>query len=556
MTHTFQAIPKFGKYNTCNQCNKHRNISNINNNVTRLFQISTNTDTSSSTGADDNNEADRIDQMHKDALEIIQAGISAVNPYTAVASHFQYQHETNTLRVSSSSVKELKYDNYDRIALVSFGKASVPMALAVCDQFTSLNDKQVFQGGHVIAKDHHATPGQIKQLQNFGVQVHEASHPVPDERGVQASYDILEYVRMLSNNQKEKTLLVCCISGGGSALFCTPRHPLTLKDMADTNQCLLASGMSIEKMNVIRKRLEEGKGGGLAVAAFPCSVVTLVLSDIISDPLDLIASGPTVPDDQSCWENVIRLVEEYGLRDKLPKNVVELLQSGYDSREDSSIKDLKDTPKSWTHPEIFLPLPTSPNKQALSETILVGNNVMAVSAAALEASRLGYHTRTLGSRIIGEAADIAKLFTALAHQLAIQRTQENVPSFQIAPLPAAIVCGGETTVTLPDNHDINVGKGGRNQEIGLVAALELKNLGLHNVIISSVGTDGTDGPTDAAGAIVDASTIDRIEGTASTTGEEALRRHDAYNFLDDTALVKTGPTGTNVADIAVILVHE
>ena len=521
-----------------------------------------------------------LSTMRQHALEIVKAGIQAVDPYVAVTSNLEFDSNSKVLRVRSAQKEELlKYDmkdRYNRVVLISFGKASFPMALAVSDVLaqdtnkknddnnTTKDDKfdaapSLLQGGYVIVKDDHATAEEISLLQDkYNLQVHEASHPVPDNRGVLASHEIMKYVKSLAGMEEKdakRTLIVCCISGGGSALFCTPRSPLTLKDMSDTNQCLLESGMSIEKMNVIRKRLEDGKGGGLAAVAYPCSVLTLVLSDIIGDPLDLIASGPTVPDDKSCWEDAIGLVEEYGLQDKLPLKVMELMRSGSSNDPSSTIP--QDTPKSWTHPEIFAP--SSSGQQALSETVLVGNNQMAVSAAAVEAARLGYHTRTLGSRIVGEAADIAKVYTAIAHQLALQQSQQDETSFQIAPLPAAIVCGGETTVTLPNNHNNDIGKGGRNQEIGLVAGLELRNLGLHNVVIASVGTDGTDGPTDAAGAIVDVDTIDRIESATSLTrasGEDALRRHDAYHFLDDEALVKIGPTGTNVADIAVILVQN
>ena len=362
-------------------------------------------------------------------------------------------------------------------------------------------------------------------MERHDIFVQEASHPVPDQRSVLGATRIVD---LLEKQASERTLVICCISGGGSALCCAPKPPLTLQDLQSTNEALLKSGLTIQNMNVIRKRLEITKGGRLAAAAFPSTVITLVLSDILGDPLDLIASGPTVRD-TSTWSDAIELVEQNeSLQSTLPPAVLKLLKNGPQSTDEIPL-------------QVF----------EKCDTVLVGNNELAVTAAADEAKRLGWHPVILSSRIEGEARHIASAYTAMAHQLSLQRTRPFVPYVMVS-LPAAIIGGGETTVTLPPD---NTGMGGRNQELALAAAIQLNELSLRNVVLASVGTDGTDGPTDAAGAVVDASTVDRHEESAA----DALQRHDAYtyfaSFVVDSPLIITGPTGTNVADVCVTLVR-
>ena len=425
------------------------------------------------------------------------------------------------------------------------------MALTTAEILTASMPK-VALGGIAVVKDDHATEEEATLLPaKYGITVREASHPVPDSRSVDAAGEILERVGAAGG----RTLVVCCISGGGSALFCAPRPPLTLDDIAETNRCLLASGMSIDSMNVIRKRLELGKGGRLAAAAYPATVVALVLSDIVGDPLDLIASGPTVPDPSS-WDDAIELVTKFGLgrggEYELPSAVLDVLDSGVKG-------ELEDTPGD-EHPAFSTKRP-SDDSSMLTETILVGNNELAVTSAAMEAERIGYNAIVLGCTVEGEAKDVAGVYTSLAEQLSKQRTSPD-QTFALAKLPAALIAGGETTVTLGPSS----GKGGRNQEIGLVAALHLKDKGLRDIVVASAGTDGTDGPTDAAGAVVDGGTIDRVEhmNGGTVTGAVALENHDAYTFFNSASsadestsidpLIRSGPTGTNVADVCVVLV--
>lgn len=466
--------------------------------------------------------------MTRDALEIVKKGIQAVNPYDAVKAHFCAGDE-NTLKIGKDDT--LNLHQYDEVVLVAFGKASSAMASTVLQQLNG----RIKTSGLVICKDDHGTPEEIETLVEANVKIQYASHPVPDARSVQGAAALMDLVR---SRRSERTLVICCISGGGSALFCQPTDPLTLDDLQSVNSILLASGMGIQEMNVIRKRLEEGKGGRLAAQCFPSQLVTLILSDVLGDPLDLIASGPTVPD-TSTWKDAWGLVQQYNLENSLPDSVVNILKDGNSG-------GLVDSP--LPDDECF--------RQA--KTVLVGNNALAVEAAAHKARELGYHPVILGTQVEGEAREIPHIYTAMA--LHLQQGEGDSATFPLAPsLPVALIAGGETTVSMPRNCQ---GKGGRNQELALSAALMLEKLSLRNVVVASVGTDGTDGPTDAAGAVVDGTTVQQQLEQARA----ALSNHDAYTFFEELAkiesspaippLIKTGPTGTNVADIAVTLVGK
>lgn len=328
-------------------------------------------------------------EMREDAIRIIKSAIRAVDPYVAVRDRVRVdQKEGSSTFVVQRDGTELTYDlsKYDRIKLFAFGKASATMALAAAE---ILITTQLKLDGIVIIKDDHATPKEIETLQKYDIAVRAASHPVPDSRSVESANEILASAL----KSDSRTLIVVCISGGGSALFCSPREPLSLNDLMDTNSALLKSGMPIDKMNIIRKRLENGKGGKLAAASYPATVLTLILSDIIGDPLDLIASGPTVADD-SDWEHAIAIVEEYGLDEggehELPMAVLRLLKMGHDGLID-------DTPKKDNPAFSF----NSSMSTSFSENVLVGNNRAAVMAAADEANRLGYNPVVLGTRVEG-----------------------------------------------------------------------------------------------------------------------------------------------------------
>jgi glycerate 2-kinase len=547
---------------------------------------STNTNTDTIVQTQTENEV----QMTKDALIITQAAINAVDPKNAIEKHLSYNTKDSTFTLEDTSTKkqhvyklgggnvdneENKSDSqsqssssslpsFENIIICAFGKAATDMALKTAQ---ILSPSNIPIQGIVITKHDHATQEQINDLKNYNIDLHFASHPIPDEQSIICSKILLDMVQSASSSSSSassRTLLLNCISGGGSALFCTPRNPLSLTDMAQVNEQLLACGMPITEMNIIRKKLEIGKGGGLVGLAYPATSVTMVLSDVIGDPLDLIASGPSVPD-QSTWDDAWELVERYRLNrnhnennndanggeNGLPQKVLDILKDGKDGK-----LDVQDLP-TIDHPMFTTICDQSESGSKLSETVLVGNNAQAVAAAAEEAQRLGYNPVVLGTTIEGEAMHIANMYVSMAEQVQLQRTNPTSAVFPFVKLPAALIAGGETTVTLSKNH----GKGGRNQEIGLAAALRMKSCGLRDIVLASVGTDGTDGPTDAAGSVVDGITIDRVESSNGGTmsGKDALEQHDAYNFFDSSndskPLVKTGPTGTNVADICVSLIQ-
>ncbi|CAJ1946584.1 unnamed protein product [Cylindrotheca closterium] len=548
----------------CNNNNNNSSSSNSNNNNNSNIVTSLSTRAMSTVTSNTNRS------MKQDALQIIHKSIQAVDPYAAVKAHLRLvddtllrvgeEKDTATATKSYYNIKE-----YDKIVVIAFGKASSAMATAVVQQLsdtttsttttttttTSSSKEQRPQEtmGVCICKDGHATKEEISTLEAFHCSVLEASHPVPDERSAFAAQQALEMVQQHASPQ---TMVICCISGGGSALFCKPQVGLTLHDLQETNEALLDSGMTIQDMNVIRKRLEQGKGGRLARACHPSQLITLVLSDVLGDPLDLIASGPTVPD-TSTPKDALEIVKRYQLEDKLPNQVMAVLEQ--------EVLASKDGNPSSDHP-VF----------AQAQTVLVGNNALAVQAAAQEAKELGYHPVVLGTQIEGEAKEIAKMYTRMALHLKKDGESSSSPSsssttmlYSMAPsLPVALIAGGETTVSLESSMG-SIGKGGRNQELALSAALDLQSLGLENVVLASAGTDGTDGPTDAAGAMVDAHTITSGDEGTLEEARKALDNHDAYPFLDalgngkerpeDRPLIKTGPTGTNVADVCVTLIR-
>ena len=360
--------------------------------------------------------------MTKDAMKIIQDAIQAVDPYKVIESNIV--RENNILNFKKENLQFDLSKDYDEIVVVAFGKASSAMSTSVLQQVFPKDCEDIGTSckGVVICKDGHVTESEKEILTSHGVEIFEASHPVPDQRSVEAADRLIQ---MVSSAASERTLVICCISGGGSALFCRPSHPLTLDDLQQVNSILLASGMGIQEMNVLRKRLEDGKGGRLAASCFPSDVVALILSDVIGDPLDLIASGPTVPD-QSDWEAGWSIVQKYNLEEELPASVIEVLQKGLKG-------ELEDSPSS-NH--------ASFDK---STNLLVGNNDLAVEAASNTAKTLGYQPVVLGTEIEGEAKEVAKIYTAMSSYL--QKVSGTAAPYAVAKsLPVALIAGGGTSL--------------------------------------------------------------------------------------------------------------
>ena len=439
-----------------------------------------------------------IRKMREHAMQIFQAGLQAVDPVEAIIRHVRLND--NLLIIGE---RRFNLKDYDRILVVGAGKAVAPMAKAVEDLLGNR-----IADGVIVVKDEHGLP--LKKI-----KVREASHPVPDERGVHGTEQILSLVEKAG----ERDLIICLISGGGSALLIAPVKDISLEDKQNTTKLLLACGATIHEFNTVRKHLSRAKGGRLAQLAFPATLASLILSDVVGDDLDVIASGPTVPD-SSTFQDAEKILKGYGVWNQLPPSVRNHIQKG-------SSGQIEDTPKS-DHAAF---------KQCTQ--VLVGTNLQALQAAGKNAERLGYRSLILSSKVEGEAREVAKFYTAIA--------KEVLSSDNPLKPPVCVLCGGETTVTLRGD-----GRGGRNQEFALAAALAID--GWDHIVVLSGGTDGTDGPTDAAGAIADGNTVARAREKGMDP-RGFIQRNDSYNFfqkLDD--LVMTGPTRTNVMDLYMLLV--
>ena len=441
---------------------------------------------------------DLLQKTREDAIAIFKAGLRAVAPDASI-SRFCSRSE-DILAIGDHRFDLNKYEN---VYLVGAGKATAPMAAAM----EVLVGDNLTDGVITVKYDHTAPLEKVRTI--------EAGHPVPDHNGEIGSEQILS----LADAAGERDLMLCMISGGGSALLPKAVAGVTLADKQKATQLLLACGATIHEINTLRKHLSAIKGGKLAVAAAPATVVSLLLSDVVGDDLDVIASGPTVADG-STFGDCTAIVEKYGIADQLPKPVVGHFTKGLAG-------DVKETPKA-DHP-VF--------RNTIN--IIIGNNMEALLAARKEAIRRNYRTLILSSTIEGETCDVARMHAAIAREMA----QTGHP---IAP-PACILSGGETTVTLKGD-----GLGGRNQEFALCAAGDIA--GKAAMVLLSGGTDGSDGPTDAAGAMVDHTTLDRAAAQKLSL-DHYQSNNDAYHFFAPLGdLLITGPTNTNVMDVRILLV--
>ena len=436
-------------------------------------------------------------RLRADARRIFDAGVAAVDPTAAVQRAVSRQGDVLSVAGEAYDLRQ-----YAHIYVIGAGKAGATMAQGL---EAVLQDR--LTDGAVTVKYDHAAPLAT-------VTLYEAGHPIPDAAGVRGAEAMMQVAQQAGAGD----LVFCLLSGGGSALTPAPCAGVTLEEKQQLTGLLLACGASIDEINTLRKHLSRLKGGQLARLVAPAQLITLILSDVVGDRLDVIASGPTVPD-ASTFADCHEIVSRYGLMDQLPPSIREHLQRG-------AAGQAPETPKAGE--PIF----------ARQQTVLIGSNRIALQAAAQQARDLGYTPLILTSAAQGEAREVARLHAAIADEI----RQSGLP----LPPPACVLAGGETTVTLRGN-----GKGGRNQEFALAAAMDID--GLDGVVVLSGGTDGTDGPTDAAGAIADGQTASRARALGLRP-EEAIERSDSYHFfeaLDD--LLITGPTGTNVMDIYMLL---
>ena len=448
-----------------------------------------------------------LKELREAAERIARAAIKAVDPEALVYQTLKLIDDR--LEISDAT---LDLSEFRRILVVGAGKAGATMARAVEN---TLGDR--ISDGIIVVKDGHAKP--LKRI-----RILEASHPIPDDRGVEAARSI---VALLEANASPDTLILGLISGGGSALLPLPREPVSLRDKQQITGLLLKCGATIDEINVVRKHLSGIKGGRLAQAAYPSSLFCLILSDVVGDSLSTIASGPTVGD-PSTFSDCENVLKKYKIRQKASETVQKLIAGGIRG-------DFDETPKPGD--KIFRRV----------SNVIIGSNRNALEAAAIEASSLGFNPLTLSTRMTGEAREVG---TMLANKT-MEICHTGAP---VAP-PACLLAGGETTVTIRGS-----GKGGRNQELALAAAIKLaehpRQRGdiLPDIVIAGIGTDGGDGPTDAAGAIVDTTTVERAE-RKGLDPVASLNQNDSYHLLGPIGdLLITGPTGTNVMDLMIALV--
>ena len=433
---------------------------------------------------------------------IFDAALAAVDPYNAVLNAVRMEHDHLLVAGETYDLAE-----FERVIVVGAGKATARMALAL---ETLIGNK--IAAGLIVVKDGHTAPLTI-------IDQVEAAHPVPNQAGIAGTQRILD----MASVADEKTLVIGLISGGASALMIAPVEGVTLQDKQETTRLLLNAGANIFELNAVRKHLSRVKGGRLAEASFPARLVTLIVSDVIGDPLDVIASGPTSPDN-STFAEAWAVIEKFGLLEKLPARVADYLQRGIAGRVVETVKE---------------------NDACLTRTrnVIVAGINQALAAAQLRSTQLGYSARIISDTLQGDADDTARLLAQAARdELAGMEPEQR----------HCLLYGGETTVTVHGN-----GKGGRNQQLALVFGLEVD--GLHGVAMLSAGTDGTDGPTDAAGAMVDGDTIEQAK-KLGIDPQHYLGNNDSYAFFDKLdsesgtrCHFKTGPTGTNVMDIQIVL---
>lgn len=446
------------------------------------------------------------------ALDVLAAALAAVDPQAAVRRYVR--REGDRLWVDG---RDYDLRRYRHVYLVGGGKASAAMAAAL----EGLLGERL-SDGLVSVKDGYTLPLRRVRLQ-------EAGHPLPDARGLAATRTMLELVRSAGADD----LVLCAISGGGSALMTAPVDGVSLADLQALTDLLLRSGATINEMNAIRKHLSQVKGGQLAHAAAPATVIALLVSDVIGSPLDVIASGPTAPD-SSTFEQAWAILERYQLLDSAPAPVLAYLERGLRG-------DAPETPK--------------PGDPALArvQNVIVASNRLAAEAACERARQLGFHTLLLSTYIEGEAREVGRVLAGVARELALHGAP--------LPRPACLVAGGETTVTIRGQgahggcrHGERLcapsGLGGRNQELALGAAPGLS--GLPGVLVATLATDGSDGPTDAAGALVDGTTMERAR-RSGLEPYDYLRHNDSYHFFQRLGdLLLSGPTNTNVNDLAFV----
>ncbi len=442
-------------------------------------------------------------KVREDLQAIYMAAIDAVNPMTAVETHVRRKNNALQLLSGEHIIKEFDLGGFRRVIVTGAGKATAPMARAV----EALLGDRLDEGLVCVKYGYTDTLKQIKII--------EAAHPVPDSNGVSGAKQILELLKSANADD----LVVSLISGGGSALLPLPPESISLEEKRETTSLLLKCGAGIHEINTVRKHLSLVKGGNLARAAGGATVINLMISDVVGDNMDVIASGPFVPD-RSTFHDAMEIIERYGLMDRVPATVSEHIRSG-------ARGDIEENPRS--DDPVFKNI----------TNLIVASNIIALQAARNEATARGYNSIILSSMIEGDTKDAAFWHSRVAREI--------VASSNPVTPPACIVSGGETTVVVTGG-----GLGGRNMEFAMHAALHIA--GQERITMASVGTDGSDGPTDAAGAVADGFTLDQSRKMGIDINVY-IASNDSYHFHEQLGnLIVTGPTNTNTMDVRIILV--
>jgi hydroxypyruvate reductase/glycerate 2-kinase len=432
-------------------------------------------------------------RLREQAVVILESGVRAADPYLAVR-----QMMSRNGKILNVDGAEYNLDSWRRIFVIGAGKATQSLALAVEDV---LGD--YLTGGLVVVKR-----GEVRGLSRIPSM--EAAHPVPD----QASYEGAQRIAEIAQTAEANDLVVATFTGGSSALLTLPPEGVPLRDKQELNQILLDSGMSIIEMNNIRKHVSQIKGGWLGQSIFPADLISLTVSDVIDDPVDYI-TDLTVPD-TSTYLDAWKALDKYKLWDRVPISIRQYLKRGEEI----------ETPKQYDFPyQVFTPVTSR----------------AACEGAAQRCCELGYTTEILTHSMEGESSLQARGFVDAAFEFANQHSGQ----------PCAVLASGETVVTLIDEEH---GEGGPNQEFALSAALAIE--GCDHVVITSIGTDGTDGPGDACGGLVDGETTTRAQ-TRGLNPTALLEQHASQTLLAATGdLLISGPTGTNVNDVILALIEQ
>jgi hydroxypyruvate reductase len=442
--------------------------------------------------------------MKNMAKTLFSKAVSAVDPSQRLKETIRVEKDRLSIKTEGDTERVFHLATFKKIFLIGTGKASASMAQAIEKIF-----RDRITQGVIVTKYGHVLP-----LER--TEIIEAGHPIPDQKGFEGAGKI----RSILKGSGREDLVIFLLSGGGSALLPLPAEGITLEEKRQVTQFLLDCGADIKEINTIRKHISQIKGGWLARWAYPSTVIAFILSDVVGDQLDVIGSGPTVPD-VSTFEEAWDILIKYDLIKRVAPSIQEHLLLGKEGKVEETPK-----PGDSTFDTVF--------------NILIGSNILALRAAEKEASSFGLNTLILSSAIVGDTREAARFHSAIA--------KEVLYSGNPLRKPACIISGGETTVTIKGN-----GLGGRNQEFALAGALEIN--GLEKVVLLSGGTDGTDGPTDASGAVADYTTVSRAK-SMGLDPKGYLENNDAYPFFQKLGdLLITGPTHTNVMDVRILLVN-